>query len=297
MTGRSVASRWPGGRALLAGGAVAGAVSAGGWRGGALSGSGALAGTAVGTAVVAFGGVPAASSMVAFFGLSSALSKLGRGRKAAMAAVAAKGERRDAAQVLANGGVAVVSVVAGRLVGIDGFPAYLGALAAATADTWSTEIGGLSPAAPRSIVSGRRVAAGTSGGVTALGILASAAGGAAVGLVAGLAGRRDGLRTGIVAGLAGSLFDSLLGATVQGIRWCPCCRRETERLVHRCGTPTVPLRGWQWLDNDGVNLLATLCGAVAGQFFTRAETDGEPLPPAPLPCGGEGRRGSGRTHQ
>ena len=53
------------------------------------------------------------------------------------------GGRRDAGQVLANGGVAAAAAIAG------GWPAFAGALAAATADTWATEIGAFSTVAPR----------------------------------------------------------------------------------------------------------------------------------------------------
>jgi len=68
-----------------------------------------------------------------------------------------------------------------------------------------------------------------------------------------------------IAGLAGSLFDSLLGATLQGIYFCPACGKETERHpTHGCGSPTKPLRGWRWLDNDGVNFAASMVGALVG---------------------------------
>jgi hypothetical protein len=49
---------------------------------------------------------------------------------------------------------------------------------------------------------------------------------------------------------------------VQRIYRCPTCQVETERRVHRCGTTTEPLRGWPWMTNDTVNLVASLAGAA-----------------------------------
>jgi uncharacterized membrane protein len=67
-----------------------------------------------------------------------------------------------------------------------------------------------------------------------------------------------------VAGVCGALFDSLLGATVQAIYFCPTCNKETERHpLHTCKTPTVRRRGWRWLNNDMVNFFASLIGALA----------------------------------
>jgi uncharacterized membrane protein len=66
-----------------------------------------------------------------------------------------------------------------------------------------------------------------------------------------------------LAGLWGSLFDSWIGATVQAVYFCAACGKETEHHpTHRCGRPTYLLRGWCWLDNDGVNFLSPLAGAV-----------------------------------
>ncbi len=72
----------------------------------------------------------------------------------------------------------------------------------------------------------------------------------------------------VVGGLAGSLFDSVLGATVQAIYYCDQCAKETERTWHRCGVGTRHLRGWLWLNNDLVNLISSAIGAaVATAFF------------------------------
>jgi uncharacterized protein (TIGR00297 family) len=154
--------------------------------------------------------------LLAFFVSSSLLS--------------AKGAQRNERQVLANGGVAAFAALLGN------WAAFGGAIAAATADTWATEIGRLSRTPPRLISNGTRVPAGTDGGITLLGTVGGIAG---AGFIAGLAwvfAPRVAVAV-AVAGVFGMLLDSLLGATVQG--------------------------AFRWLDNDAVNLAATLGGAVA----------------------------------
>jgi uncharacterized membrane protein len=66
-----------------------------------------------------------------------------------------------------------------------------------------------------------------------------------------------------LAGLAGSLFDSLLGATVQAMYYCPTDQKETEKHpLHTCGTQTIHIRGWKWLDNDWVNFACSAAGVA-----------------------------------
>jgi uncharacterized membrane protein len=133
-------------------------------------------------------------------------------------------------------------------------------------------LGVLSRSAPRLITTRRLVEPGTSGGLTRLGTLAALGGAALIGLVAAAfdlaAGRSLGWAVALVlivtvSGLAGSLVDSLLGATVQAIYYCDACGKETERHpLHSCGAPTRQIRGWGWMNNDWVNFLSALSGAV-----------------------------------
>ncbi|MDE3172517.1 MAG: DUF92 domain-containing protein [Gemmatimonadota bacterium] len=244
---------------------VATAVAGAARRARALSPSGAVAAVLVGTAAVA-AGWDWGALLIAFFVASSLLSRVRRGEKAAAAgAIAAKGDERDAVQVLANGALFALAALGYACAPGAAWQAMGGgALAAATADTWSTEIGLLAPRPPRSIVTLRPVPPGTSGGVTALGLLGGVLGASFIQIVAVLCHWPLGAAVAVVVGgVAGTLADSLFGALAQQRRWCDGCGAATERAVHACGQPTRIVGGIPWLDNDGVNALATLAGALA----------------------------------
>jgi uncharacterized protein (TIGR00297 family) len=188
---------------------------------------GALAALAVGLATIWGFGWRGLLVLLAFFVSSSLLTAAARGGEKG------GGEgRRNARQVTANGGVAALAALAGN------WTWFAGALAAANADTWATEIGSHSRTPPRLITNATRVPAGTDGGMTLLG---TAGGIAGAGFIAGASYilGQHGATAIAVAGVAGMVLDSLLGATAQ--------------------------RKVSWMDNDTVNLAATLMGAaVAG---------------------------------
>lgn len=240
---------------------VAGTAALLAWLGRALTGRGALAATLVGTAIGGALGPPGLALLASFFIPASILSRI----FPSSAPGEAKGDRRDALQVLANGGPAA----AGALLEL-GWPGLglwsaAAALAAAGADTWATTIGMWSGRPPRGILDGASLLPGANGGVTLPGSAAGVLGALAVGVTIPLTG--GGRAAGAAATLLGVAWmfgDSILGAAVQARFHCPACAAATERPVHRCGTPAAHLGGWRWLTNDGVNLLATLGAALDG---------------------------------
>jgi uncharacterized protein (TIGR00297 family) len=252
---------------------LAGLIAFAAWRARSLSGSGALAAALVGA--LTFSAAPAwCAYLVAWFVITSALSRLGTARKARhVGAVVEKGGQRDAWQVLANGGVfAALAFVSALDVREPAFvAAAVAALAAAGADTWATEIGTWWRAGAWSLRTGTRVPAGTSGAITWPGSLALSAGASVWGGVAVLLGLipRDALVPVAFGAMLGAWLDTLVGAWLQCRRRCPACNTATERRVHDCGTLTVHAGGFAWLGNDAVNALATVGGAAATWWLVR----------------------------
>ncbi len=256
------------GLALAAVGAAAGFGWAT-WRVGALDLSGALAGSLLAWGLVAVGGPAWAGPALAFFVLSSALSRVGRGRKARAEARAQKGSRRDAAQVMANGGAGLAVLAASAFVSHDAlYWAFVASFAAAAADTWGTEVGTWVGGPTRRLGVGRVVAPGTSGGMSAAGTLASLAGAASVvapavwlGPAAPASIGSGGLGAVVVGvALGAAVLDSVLGATLQ-VRYRLPDGSLTERR-EAGGVPLPRAAGLRWLDNDGVNAACTVAAAV-----------------------------------
>ena len=239
----------------ILGGVLAAFVALLAYRARALTLGGAVAAFGIGAIVFGSGGWPAAAVLFAFFIPSTLISRI-RGKR---------GPARSGWQVLANGGVAAVCAAIATHGGATFAAAFAGAFAAASADTWGTEIGLLSRSLPVSILTLRRVEAGRSGGVTALGTAATVCGALCVALAASEV-RVAPFWSTAAGGIAGALLDSVLGASLQALRWCPACERECETRRHQCGSSTVLRRGAGWLENDGVNFAATLGGALVASI-------------------------------
>lgn len=184
--------------------------------------------------------------------LTFVATHFGRRRKERLGTAESRRGRR-ASQVAANLGVAVLSGIPlsalhtfspetfGRRAAL---VAMVAALAEATADTLSSELGQVLGGVPRLITTLRPVPIGADGGITLAGTLLGSAGAALIVAVSrfalGLA-RGEALLA-LAAAIAGLFVDSLLGATAE-----------------RHG----------WLNNDAVNALATLSAALIAGYALR----------------------------
>jgi uncharacterized protein (TIGR00297 family) len=181
----------------------------------------------------------AVTPLAVLFVLTFLSTRAGKRRKAK--AGLAEGKRgRTASQVIANLGFAALCVtpwmatVVGRGMAFGSHSELsalsldwalkvmcLAALAEATADTASSEIGQAYGGAPFMLLSLRRVEAGTDGAITALGTVAGMAGACVVAAAGAWAMHLHAREVGVAAGAgtAGLFFDSLLGATVERKGW------------------------------------------------------------------------------
>ncbi len=228
--------------------------------------SGALTTFILASIIFGFGAWAWTAPILTFFILSSLLSKIS---KSEHEQIIEKGSQRDYLQVLANGGIpGFLMIIYIFFPKPEIYYFYLGALAAAMADTWATEIGMLIGQRPRLISNFKPVPSGTSGGITWGGSL-----GALIGaLILGISGIKfisndyhfnpfTILLIVTMSGFLGSLVDSLLGATVQVKYQCEICNKITENKDHCFTESTNVITGIEWITNDMVNFFNTIVGA------------------------------------
>ena len=264
-----------------------------GYRGGSLDTSGAVGAALVGWGTL-YAGVRFGVVLGAFFFLSSAMTRVGGEIKKKIDENHVPGKAsgaRNWIQVAANGLVPTFlamsySFATGGpeyLLGVNNAfetplaAAFIGYYGCCCGDTWSSELGVLSRKMPRLITTGKECKPGTNGGVTTLGLVASAAGGFAVGfafwcgglfvpvvtgnvtLALQFAAQWPVLVIGLGAGLVGSLIDSLLGATIQFSGYCS----ERRRMVSKPGPTVTRTSGLNFLSNSAVNFVtASLCALI-----------------------------------
>jgi uncharacterized protein (TIGR00297 family) len=238
---------------------------------------GALAAFVIGAVIFASGKMLLAVPLLAFFLSSSLLSVVGKSRKASANSHYAKSGERDAWQVCANGLIpaALAAVYALNPYVRQIVLVYFASLAAVNADTWATEIGGLSPN-PRMISNWRKAPAGVSGAISLLGLAGAFLGSAFIVFAGWLVWNPGKLMmwkpdiSEMLAvtwsGFLAAWADSILGASVQAQYRCTVCQAQTERKIH-CGKPTKHVSGLKWINNDTVNFIACLLGVLFCWFL------------------------------
>ncbi len=234
----------------------------------AIDARGFLASATVGFAIMFGGGIQWFFLVAVFFILGVVFTLYKYGYKRKLGGAQGKGGARNWPHILANGGLASVLAI-WNLFSPDPVLAamFLGAISTSAADTVATELGLLSRGQPRLITRPSRVVPpGTSGGVSPLGFLGAAFASLVMGALAVPLGILPDLYLLIplclLGGVFGALVDSLIGATVQRKGYCVICLKPTEALRH-CGERTVATKGSPLVENNIVNVLSTLAGALA----------------------------------
>lgn len=219
------------------------------YRLGTASIAGMLTGMLLVLLTIVLGGYDWFAVLITFFAVGSLAAKYRIEEKRERGIAEANEGARGSGNVLANAAVALGAVLAFAASSLLGTAptaflfAFAGSLAAAMADTLSSELGGLFDD-PRLITSFEQVPPGTDGGVTWQGELAGLVGACLVAAVAGWSFESVALGGALVialAGAAGMTVDSVLGATIE---------------------PRV--------GNQGVNFLATLSAALVATFAALA---------------------------
>eukprot|EP00986_Skeletonema_menzelii_P018599 scaffold26664_cov163-Skeletonema_menzelii.AAC.1 len=243
-------------------------------------------------------------TLLTFYWTSSKLTRVGSKIKGKLEEGHTEGGERGASQVFACSLIAVLCACLRRIfVGNDGplldgagllgdqlTLAYVAFFACCAGDTWASELGVLSKSKPRLVIKPwKQVPPGTNGGISLVGLAASAAGGTLMGLIHGLfvpggiasllpfnlgaissaAFKKEVLilsLVGFIGGFGGSLLDSLLGAAIQVTYY----DTEEEQIVKRAGPNSTKVGGFAFLSNEMVNVVSTALSALIAALTARS---------------------------
>lgn len=176
-----------------------------------------------------------------------------------------KGKGRRFIQILINGGLGCVFVVAFGLRGeLRCLIVSVVAIGGCFVDSLSSDVGVLSRSKPYDPLRRQYVESGISGGMSCLGTIAAFIGSALIGLCTALALSLTALEGLLILALIflQTLVDTVLGSAVQVKYICPVCGSVTEKREH-CGHPTNYLSGVSFIDNNAVNALSSIIVTAA----------------------------------
>lgn len=241
-----------------------------------LSESGAIAAAIMGGLMYFFGGFVATALLIGFFVSASLLTVLNKSKKKDVVKLNEKGGRRDVFQVFANGGVgllfAALFYFTKNQLFLVGCAISFGE---ANADTWASEVGVLSKKLPVSILTGKALMKGMSGGVSILGTFAALAGSTFMAVVFAISHIIEygydkfvifGFIAAMVLGFFGAIIDSVLGASIQAQYYCEEENIITEQSLHN-GKPNKLIKGFSFFNNDMINLSSNIISSIMIFFF------------------------------
>lgn len=206
-----------------------------------------------------------------FFLTSSLLTKWKKERKQDRNASSEEKNGRTAGQVFANGGAALLAAI-GDIWSADSIwlIMFCAAFAAATADTWASELGILSRSKPFHLKEWKKVEPGLSGAVSFFGTSAAILGAGLIGASYYFLYPAASIPVTIIiifSGFMGNFADTLFGAWFEQKYYCHICKTETESKWH-CKNKTEKIFGLFWVTNNVVNFSSTAVGAlIAGGLY------------------------------
>lgn len=232
-----------------------------------ITGAGMVAALLTAMTLFSFGGLWIGSSLLVFFVLGSAVSKIKSEPKKRAESLQEGTEARSWQQVLANSLPAAVLLWLYYIFPSTEIFLFLAftVFSAAAADTFSSEIGMLSKGRVFNILNGKVIPNGVSGGVSALGLAAGVAGSLILSLLCLPQFGWRGFIYATVLGLSGSIVDSILGASIQR-KYCNLKGHLQDKAEH---INDKPVKGFKMISNNAINLITLMIVPTIGYFILK----------------------------
>lgn len=238
--------------------------------------SGILTAMPIGFTILFFGEVSWFFILVLFFIIASIFTKYKHREKQKLGAPQENDVPRNWKSVLANGlplaGLAILYYLSDRSPIF--MLSFVGSISFALSDTLATELGLLSKEKPRSILTGEEIDRGQSGGITFQGEIAAIISSLVIGSICGIWFSKNEMSqisiiivAALVGGVLATNLDSFLGSTIQAKYKCIHCKMRLEKKAIHCNKSMIQDKGIPIIDNNVVNLLGAMVGALISATF------------------------------
>src|ERR671921_416835 len=238
--------------------------------------SGILTAMPIGFTILFFGEVSWFFILVLFFIIASIFTKYKHREKQKLGAPQENDVPRNWKSVLANGlplaGLAILYYLSDRSPIF--MLSFVGSISFALSDTLATELGLLSKEKPRSILTGEEIDRGQSGGITFQGEIVAIISSLVIGSICGIWFSKNEVSqisiiiiAALVGGVLATNLDSFLGSTIQAKYRCVNCKKCLEIKVIHCNRLTIREKGTSFIDNNIVNFLGAIIGALISASF------------------------------